>query len=52
MIPGEVPRGPTTAPCQYPNVHVDYSDVPIGSFGTIVSTFAATSPQVGIDNVA
>jgi len=36
----------------YPNVHVDYDDVPISSFKTITSTFAETSPQVGIYDVA
>ncbi len=36
----------------YPNVHRDYDDVPIGSFRAITSTFAATSPHVGIYNVA
>jgi len=36
----------------YPNVHKDYADVPISSFKTITSTFAATSPHVGIYNVA
>jgi hypothetical protein len=36
----------------YPNVHVDYTDVPISSFNTITSTFAEASPHVGIYNVA
>jgi hypothetical protein len=36
----------------YPNVHMDYNDVPISSFNAITSTFAATSPHVGIYNVA
>jgi len=36
----------------YPNVHVDYADVPIGSFKAITSTFAETSPHVGIYDVA
>ena len=36
----------------YPNVHKDYNDVPISSFDTITSRFAATSPHVGIYNVA
>jgi len=36
----------------YPNVHKDYSDVPISSFSAITSTFAATSPHVGIYDVA
>ena len=36
----------------YPNVHRDYRSVPIGSFDSITSHFAETSPQVGIYNVA
>jgi hypothetical protein len=36
----------------YPNVHVDYGSVPISSFNTITSTFAESSPHVGIYNVA
>jgi Glycosyl hydrolase family 12 len=36
----------------YPNVHKDYDEVPIRSFKSITSTFAATSPHVGIYNVA
>ena len=36
----------------YPNVHKDYNNVPISSFNTINSTFAATSPHVGIYDVA
>src|SRR6185436_17699359 len=36
----------------YPNVHRDYRSVPITSFDSITSTFAATSPRVGIYNVA
>ena len=36
----------------YPNVHKDYSGRTISSFTTLKSTFAATSPQVGIYNVA
>jgi hypothetical protein len=36
----------------YPNVHKDYYDVPISSFSRITSRFAATSPHVGIYNVA
>jgi len=36
----------------YPNVHIDYADVPIGSYKTITSTFAETSPHVGIYDVA
>jgi hypothetical protein len=36
----------------YPNVHRDYDNVPIRSFHTLTSTFAATSPHVGIYDVA
>jgi hypothetical protein len=36
----------------YPNVHKDYANVAISSFTTITSTFAATSPHVGIYDVA
>ena len=36
----------------YPNVHKDYNNVRISSFNRIRSTFAATSPHVGIYNVA
>ncbi len=36
----------------YPNVHKDYKNVPIRSFKSIASTFAAKSPHVGIYNVA
>jgi hypothetical protein len=36
----------------YPNVHKDYDNVRISSFNRIRSTFAATSPHVGIYNVA
>ena len=36
----------------YPNVHKDYNNVPISSFKTITSTFAETSPHVGIYDVA
>jgi hypothetical protein len=36
----------------YPNVHRDYDSVPIGSFESITSRFAETSPRVGIYNVA
>jgi hypothetical protein len=36
----------------YPNVHKDYRRVPIGSFDSLTSTFAATSPHVGIYNFA
>jgi Glycosyl hydrolase family 12 len=36
----------------YPNVHKDYADVPISSFNSLTSKFAATSPHLGIYNVA
>lgn len=36
----------------YPNVHKNYSGRTISSFSTLTSTFAATSPGVGIYNVA
>ncbi len=36
----------------YPNVHKDYSNVLISSFKTITSSFAETSPHVGIYDVA
>ena len=36
----------------YPNVHKDYNDVPLSGFNTITSTFAETSPHVGIYDVA
>jgi hypothetical protein len=36
----------------YPNVHKDYASTPIESFDSITSTFAETSPHVGIYNVA
>jgi hypothetical protein len=36
----------------YPNVHKDYGRVPIGSFESLTSRFAETSPRVGIYNVA
>jgi hypothetical protein len=36
----------------YPNVHRDYPSVPVGDFESITSTFAETSPRVGIYNVA
>jgi hypothetical protein len=36
----------------YPNVHKDYNNVAISSFNTITSTFAETSPHVGIYDVA
>lgn len=35
----------------YPNVHKDYASVPLASFDAITSTFAETSPHVGIYNV-
>jgi hypothetical protein len=36
----------------YPNVHKDYSNVPLRSFKSITSSFAASSPHLGIYNVA
>ena len=36
----------------YPNVHKDYRSVPVGSFESLTSRFAETSPRVGIYNVA
>ncbi len=36
----------------YPNVHRDYRSVPVSSFDSITSTFAETSPHVGIYNFA
>ncbi len=36
----------------YPNVHKDYNNVPISSFSSLHSSFAATSPHTGIYNVA
>ena len=36
----------------YPNVHKDYSDVAISSFSALTSSFAATSPHVGVYDVA
>ena len=36
----------------YPNVHKDYASIPVSSFGAITSTFAETSPHLGIYNVA
>jgi hypothetical protein len=36
----------------YPNVHRDYSSVPMDSFDSITSSFAETSPHVGIYNFA
>jgi hypothetical protein len=36
----------------YPNVHRDYPSVPIGAFDAITSSFAETSPRVGIYNFA
>ena len=35
----------------YPNVHKDYASVPVRSFEAITSTFAETSPHLGIYNV-
>jgi hypothetical protein len=45
----------TTSVKAYPNVHLDINNLngaPINTYTTITSTFAATSPQVGIYNVA
>lgn len=36
----------------YPNVHKDYSGRTVSSFSRLTSSFAATSPNVGIYNVA
>jgi hypothetical protein len=36
----------------YPNVHKDYANVPISSFNSLTSNFAARSPHVGIYNVS
>ena len=36
----------------YPNVHRDYSSVPTDSFDSITSSFAETSPHIGIYNFA
>ena len=36
----------------YPNVHKDYSNVRLSSFKSITSAFAASSPHVGIYDVA
>jgi len=36
----------------YPNVHKDYGSLPIGSFDSITSSFAETSPHIGTYNVA
>ncbi len=36
----------------YPNVHRDYRSVPIATFDSMTSTFSATSPHIGIYNVA
>jgi hypothetical protein len=36
----------------YPNVHRDYRGVLVGSFDSITSSFAETSPRVGIYNFA
>jgi hypothetical protein len=35
----------------YPNVHRDYDNVPISAFDSLTSSFAETSPHVGIYNV-
>jgi hypothetical protein len=45
----------TTSVKAYPNVHLDINNLkgsPLSSYTTITSTFAATSPQIGIYNVA
>jgi hypothetical protein len=45
----------TTSVKAYPNVHLDINNLkgsPISNYTTITSTFAATSPQIGIYNVA
>jgi hypothetical protein len=45
----------TTSVKAYPNVHLDINSLngsPISNYSTITSTFAATSPHVGIYNVA
>jgi hypothetical protein len=36
----------------YPNVHRDYARVPIGSFDSLTSSFAETSPRTGIYDFA
>ena len=36
----------------YPNVHRDYTHVPITAFESLISRFAATAPGTGIYNVA
>jgi hypothetical protein len=36
----------------YPNVHKDYNNVPISHYDSLTSTFAESSPHVGIYNVA
>jgi hypothetical protein len=36
----------------YPNVHKDYNNVALGSFAYLATTFAASTPHVGIYNVA
>lgn len=36
----------------YPNVHRDYRSVPISSFDSMSSSFAETSPHIGIYDVA
>jgi hypothetical protein len=42
----------TTSVKTYPNVHKDFDNVPISSFSTITSSFAESSPHVGIYDVA
>ena len=42
----------TTSVKTYPNVHKDYPNKPISSFSSLTSEFAATTPHVGIYNVA
>ena len=45
----------TTSVKAYPNVHLDINDLnglPISDYTTMTSTFAATTPHVGIYNVA
>jgi hypothetical protein len=36
----------------YPNVHKDYRNQAISSFGSLASSFAATGPKTGIYNIA
>jgi hypothetical protein len=47
---GQTNHGGAVLTC--PNVRKDHDDVPISSFRTITSRYAATSPHVGIYNVA